>query len=169
MPTVGKVEQTKVYLGIDPGVSGGLALVSENGRSEAIPTPATERDIWEWFQWRGPNGQTVAGADYAVIERVHAMPGNGVSGMFRFGQSYGFLRACLIAAGIPFEEVEARTWQKALGISPRKIKAGESKTQFKNRLKNRAACLFPQITVTLATADALLIAEYCRRKRTGTL
>ena len=73
----------------------------------------------------------------------------------------------LIAAGIPFEEVIPRTWQKGVGITPRG--KGETKTRFKNRLKAKASQLFPKVNVTLATADALLIAEFCRRKRTGTL
>lgn len=46
---------------------------------------------------------------------------------------------------------------------------GESETQWKNRLKAKAQQLFPQQEVTLATADALLIAEFGRRKRSGTL
>jgi hypothetical protein len=104
---------------------------------------------------------------FAVIEKVHAMPGNGVSGMFKFGMSYGGLRMALIAAGIPFEEVQPRAWQKAMGIPPRS--KTESGTQWKNRLKAKAQQLYPAEKVTLAVADALLIATYCQRKQEGTL
>jgi hypothetical protein len=92
----------------------------------------------------------------------------------------------LIAAGIRFEDVPPQKWQKALGIAPRKSGktkmvssaddpkvpflctelrevGGESKTVFKNRLKAKAQQLFPEQKVTLATADALLLLEYCTR------
>jgi Holliday junction resolvasome RuvABC endonuclease subunit len=103
----------------------------------------------------------------AVIEHVHAMPKQGVSSTFKFGVGYGGLRMALIAASIPFEEVTPRTWQKALGVVVRK--KTETKTQFKNRLKAKAQQLFPRESITLKTADALLIAEYCRRKQLGLL
>ena len=178
MPTVGKVENApKVYLGIDPGASGGLAALWAWGTECCTsPMPETETDTWDWLRTKwgkyeaNPSVATVNIVQrFAIIEKVHAMPGNGVSGMFKFGQNYGFLRACLIAAGIPFEDVDPRTWQKALGISSRKTRSGETKTQWKNRLKAKAQQLFPSEKVTLATADALLIAEYCRRKCEGKL
>ena len=163
MPTVGKVKKVStVYLGIDPGASGGLALVADNGHCISLAMPKTERDIWEWFQQFIP---TFTARTVAVIEQVHAMPGNGVAGMFKFGQSYGFLRACLIAASIPFTSVTPQTWQKGVGIC--KGKRIKTKTQHKNLLKSRAQELFPTQKVTLATADAILLAEYCRRFHQG--
>jgi hypothetical protein len=66
-----------------------------------------------------------------------------------------------------FDEVTARSWQKALEILPRKKAEGNS--QWKNRLKGKAQQLFPNIAsqITLLTTDALLIAEFCRRKHKG--
>ncbi len=149
------------YIGIDPGASGGLAGVGIN--DIAIPMPGTERDIWEWIKLKDDKDT------FAVIEKVQGYIGNGHPGstMFKFGQSYGGLRMALIAAGIPFEEVQPQKWQKALGITTRGRE--ESKGEFKNRLKARAQQLFPSIKVTLATADAILIAEYCRRFKEGKL
>ena len=179
------VAPQRIYLGIDPGASGGLAEIGVAQRQycKVVAMPGTERDIWEWIEER------MVGV--AVIEKVHAMPGNGVSGMFKFGMGYGGLRMALIAAGIPFEEVTSQAWLRALGIPFRKphtkvrqveIKKGKNKgklreeryggetdTEFKNRLKAKAQQLFPGIQVTLKTADALLIALYCRRKHEGTL
>ncbi len=150
-----------MYLGIDPGVSGGLAFVTAQGDVAATPMPATERDIWDWLcDARGQSGRPVR----AVIEKVggfiqgNASPG---SAMFRFGASYGGLRMALVAAGIPFEEVTPQAWQKALSVPPRK--KTESKTAWKNRLKAKAQQEFPQEKVTLKTADALLLALYCMR------
>lgn len=163
MPHVVRLEESKgVYVGIDPGASGGLATVGAD--LQAVGMPGTELDVWVWMS-------VEPRPEFAVIEKVGGytqaggpQPG---SAMFKFGQSYGGLRMALVAAGIPFDEVTPQTWQKGLGVTPRG--KTESKTQFKNRLKARAQQLFPSVKVTLATADALLIAEFCRRKRTGTL
>lgn len=151
----------EAFIGIDPGQSGGLALLWGE-HSNLTPIPATEADVWMWFQdmlWRG--------GCIAVVERVHAFPKQGVSSTFKFGVGYGGLRMALTAAGIPFEDVAPHQWQKALGIPKRK--RNETARQWKNRLKAKAQQLFPQENITLATADALLIAEYCRRKHTGIL
>lgn len=156
----------KIYIGVDPGASGGMAVLRESG-AEAVAMPDTEFDIWDWFSTLRLTGDDIP---FAVIEKVggfiQGSPQPG-SAMFKFGASYGGLRMALVAAGIPFEEVTPQAWQKALGIAKRK--SNESKSQFKNRLKARAQQLFPDYKITLATCDALLLAEYCRRKRTGTL
>ena len=55
-----------------------------------------------------------------------------------------------------------RTWQKGLSIQPKRKE--ESKTQFKNRQKGLAQQMHPDIKVTLATADAILIAEYLKKQ-----
>lgn len=154
-----------VWIGIDPGASGGLAYIWGH-RVEARHMSTTELDIWEWFVklpkpfWAE---QQCFGQVFAVVEKVQgfigiAQPG---SAAFKFGFNAGFLRGCLVASGIPFEEVPPQRWQKALGVTPRK--KSESKTQWKNRLKQHAERLFPNIKITLATADALLMAEYARR------
>ena len=145
------------YLGIDPGASGGLALIN-GAHCMAHGMPATERDLWERLKaWDA--------VTMCCIEKVGGyMPGskgNIGSAMFKFGQSYGFLRGCLTAAGIPYEEVHPAKWQRSLGIAPRGRE--EPKNHFKNRLKQKAQQLFPKLQVTLCTADALLIAEHCRR------
>jgi hypothetical protein len=151
-----------IYLGIDPGASGGLACLSLDP-VDAVPLGnMTPQDVWHWFHFLSGRKDV-----FAAIEKVHAMPGNGVAGMFRFGVGYGELRMALIAAAIPFEEVTPQKWQNSLSI-PKRAK-GEEAAPWKRRLKAKAQSLFPDVKVTLATADALLIAEWCRRKRTGTL
>lgn len=169
------------FLGIDPGLSGGLAAICGND-VVTIPMPETERDIFDWM-----TSSRDLLVSFAVIERVHAMPGNGVASMFKFGQNYGSLRMALVAAEIPFEEIQPRGWQKALGILPRKphtgvvvvlnkkgkeVKrkvGGETDSEWKNRLRAKAQQFFPKVNITLATADALLIALYCKRQQEGTL
>ena len=147
------------YVGIDPGQSGGIAVLC-GGTVDAHKMPETERDIWQIFK-------DVEMPCIAVIEKVHSMPDQGVASSFKFGRGYGFLRGCLIAGGIPFEEVTPQAWIKGLAI-PSKAKT-ETRTQWKNRLKAMAQQLYPDLKVTLATADALLIATYNKRKHEGTL
>lgn len=151
MPKIGKL-----YAGIDPGASGGIAVIQGDGSLvECVKMPPTEKDIFECL--------ANCKADFAYLEKVHSMPGQGVSSTFKFGVSYGGLRMALIASSIKFEEVTPRTWQKFLGVSAKG--KHESKTQFKNRLKAKAQQLFPELKITLAICDALLLAEYCRRLR----
>jgi len=146
------------YIGVDPGGSGAIAAIDEDGLIFAVhKNDATERDVWEFV--KDVKAQT-KGECFAVIERVGAMPGQGVHSMFVFGQSYGFLRGLLIAAEIPFVEVSPAKWQQALGCPTR---GKLSKTQHKNRLKAKAQQRWPHVKMTLAIADALLLAEYARR------
>ena len=92
---------------------------------------------------------------FATIEAVHAFPKQGVSSTFKFGVNYGLLRGLMIAGAIPFEEVSPLKWQREMAC----LSKGD-----KNITKARAQQLFPGIKITHATADALLIAEYARRK-----
>lgn len=145
-----------IAIGIDPGASGGIARVGP-GESFATRMPGTEADIWEQFRGRDVR------CYHAFIEQVHAMPGQGVSSTFKFGASYGALRMALVAAGIPFEAVSPGKWQREFGLVFTKA-MGLSPTEKKRRHKARAQELFPAIKVTLATCDALLIAEWGRRQ-----
>lgn len=150
------MKEAKVYIGIDPGQAGGIALLGEDS-VEVHKMPATEHDIWEIF------AATWSLKYFALIEKVHSMPGQGVASTFKFGKGYGFLRGCLVAAGCPFDEVTPQKWQRGLDIPKRKTT--ETKTQFKNRLKQKAQQLYPTVDVTLATADAILIAHYAKNCR----
>jgi hypothetical protein len=158
-----RVDLPRAFLGIDPGIKGGLAVVHERGYVlELTKMPQTERDVWEWVSMASHI------SSYAMIENVHSMPEQGIVGAFTFGRGYGGLRMGLIAAGIPFEEITPQSWVKGIGITKRNSKT-ESKTVWKNRLKARAQQLFPGIKITLFTSDAILIAEYCRRRHLGLL
>lgn len=146
------------YIGVDPGWTGGLAWVDSKGKTaECVQMPKTERDIWDWF--------TEIPGHVGIIEKVHAMPKQGVSSTFKFGHSYGFLRCALISTDVSFQEVTPRTWQKGLEIPPKK--KTETGSQWKQRLKGFAQQLFPNVKVSLKAADSLLIAEFCRRKNEG--
>lgn len=148
----------KRFIGIDPGKSGSLIVLGNDFSSTmgAISfRTATERDIWYELASL-EDGQTVA-----VLENVSAMPSDGKAAAFKFGQSYGLLRGLLIASGIPFCEVTPAKWLAHFNLRKGK---NETKTAWKNRHKARAEELFPGSKITHATADALLLATYCRQK-----
>ncbi len=139
------------YLGIDPGNSGALALVDSDGAHiDTIRLKGTPRDVWAWLdECRG----SIA---FAVLEKVHSMPRQGVASSFKFGESFGFCQGMLTAAGVRFEFATPQKWQKAM-----QCRTGGDK----NISKARAQALFPGIKITHAIADALLIADYARRLR----
>ena len=147
-------------IGIDPGGSGGIAIIYPD-HVEAYKMPATERDVFDLLKvvpTRSPDN----GRD-AYIERVSAMPGQGVTSMFKFGVSYGGLRMACIAAGLRLTDVPPGVWQKPFRLPTQKKVGNVAK---KNAHKARAQELFPGLKITHATADALLIAEYGRRQAT---
>lgn len=148
----------KLYIGIDPGMSGGFAVITPDGVSKAFKMPKTEHDINRLIA----HLTSFDCERHVYLEAVGVMPGNGAVSMFKFGKGYGFLRGCLIANKIPFEDVRPQKWQKGLGVVPRNKKKGETKTEFKNRLKAMAQQKHPELKITLATADAILICEYSK-------
>ena len=89
-----------------------------------------------------------------VLQRVRAMPRQGVSSTFKFGTSYGFCRGLLVSFSVPFEDVTPWKWQRELKC----LSKGD-----KNVTKAAAQRLFPDQKVVHATADAMLLAEYARR------
>jgi hypothetical protein len=158
------------WMGIDPGMSGGLAVLGDDGPLIVVKTPPTEGDLARLFE----TAIAPLGIASCLIEAVHSFPEQGVASAFTFGRGAGILIGLLLAHKIRFEEIQPTAWQKLLGIPPRvklpkKPKpllvypAEESHTQWKNRLRAKAQQLFPGVEVTMAVADALLIAEACRR------
>jgi hypothetical protein len=147
-----------MWLGIDPGASGGIAVLSLEHVLTTWKMPETEHDISNVFA-------SIRGLiSFAMIESVHSLPKQGVSSTFAFGRNYGFLRGMLVGHKIPFEDVTPGKWQAALRV--RAIK-DEAKTDHKNRLKGLAQQLFPHHHMTHAIADASLIVEYVYRVRKG--
>lgn len=150
-----------IYIGIDPGVSGGIAAIDFDGCVvAATKMPGTEQDILDALASIDPSSRA-----RAVLERVNAgVFGHGKSGQrmgvtsaFTFGCGVGGLRMALTARAIPFNEVSPLAWQSNLQCRTK----GD-----KNVSKRRAQQLFPGIKITHATADALLLAEFCRRINT---
>jgi hypothetical protein len=144
-----------IHIGVDPGISGGIAILGIKGAAQAYKMPSTSRDLWELIQ------EIKMAADFeshqisATLESVSSSPQMGVVSAFTFGNGFGHLEMALTAAGIPFERVRPQVWQKALGCMTKGNK---------NITKAKAQEMFPNLKVTHATADALLIAEYGKRQ-----
>ncbi len=144
-----------IYIGVDPGKGGGIAAVDETGRViTSVKMPETPRDLLELL-W----GFDEKSYQHAVIEKVHSSPQMGVASAFTFGKGYGSLLVALTAARIPFDEVQPA----GKGFGERDSNAA------KNFTKARAQQLFPEVKVTHSLADALLLAEYCRRAQRETV
>lgn len=141
-----------IYLGIDPGKSGAIGVQWDDGfPPNAIALSKTPVDVIEQLRDVADVGYV---ASIAIIEKVHSSPQMGVKSAFTFGQSYGWLLGVLDALRIPYEFVTPQKWQKAMGC----LTGGD-----KNVSKAAAQRLWPNLKITHANADALLIAEYCRR------
>jgi len=154
----------KVSIGIDPGSSSGgiTSIIETSGGLKEVSnirlSKSTHADIVNYFKtiMECIEPETQA---RIVIERVSAMPGQGVSSMFKFGKGTGFLEACCSWSLISWEEKTPRTWQKSFGMKKDK---DEASNKWKGRLKQRAEMIFPNTKITLEEADSYLIAEYCR-------
>ncbi len=160
-----------IYLGIDPGTSGSATVLSEKGTAIAYSdgrlrslsfAKSSHYEMAEWF--KGISGEEVV----AVLEKVHAMPGQGVSSMFTFGLNTGFVKGLLVANQIAFTELHPKTWQKKLGIPGRNTKS-ESKEQFKARLVKVAQGKWPRYAsqINKGNADSMLLAAALRLTELG--
>ena len=147
-----------ISIGIDVGKSGGVAIIdsikSKNAPIQAVKCPETVKDmskVIEWHKWESRDM-------LCVIEKVHSMPKQGVKSMFTFGKNFGQWLGILTAFEIPYIEVPPQKWMKYYGAMPKE------KKERKTHLKHLAQSLYPTVNVTLHTADAILMAHYCRHE-----
>ena len=145
-----------MIMGIDPGWSGGVAVIDREGKATAKGfTKMTEGDISECLEEFAKVRFGDHHLDMCYIEKVWGMNRAGVkqatSGAFKFGHNYGFTRGCLRTLRIPLIEVSSMKWQTALSCRT----GGD-----KNVTKAKAQQLYPSLKITHAIADALLIATY---------
>lgn len=150
-----------LILGIDPGLSGALAFLDTTTDAVVIMDMPTVEVVRNGKTKREVSAALIAdlvagkGVVQAFVERVSAMPGQGVSSMFSFGRSVGVLEGVLAAYEIPTTLVTPQAWMKAMNV-----RAG------KDGSRERAMQLFPQYADQFARkkdngrSDAVLIAKY---------
>lgn len=148
-----------IVMGIDPGLSGGLALVSDSGvLAERMPTVHLHgkgsidlADLGRYINLWEP--------ELVIIEEQQSMPKQGVSSSFRTGMNYGILLGFTTGKGIPLETVSARVWKKALKVPADKDAARAIATR-----------LFPDASHAWSlkcedgVAEAALLAHYGRQR-----
>lgn len=153
-------------MGIDPGATGAIAVLDTDEMSVVIIDMPTTKIK------RGP--RTVNQVDavalshalrphaddcFAVVEKVHSMPGQGVASTFSFGRAAGVLEGVLAALGIPFSLIPPQTWTKSM-----RLFGG------KDGSRSRAQELFPDQAHLFSRkkddgrADAALIACYAAER-----
>jgi crossover junction endodeoxyribonuclease RuvC len=147
------------YLGIDPGKSGAIAMVDKHGMTmDWIGLHETQSDIWKFVKLYA------RAIDWAIVEKVGARPGNGLSSTWKFAQSYGAALAMLIAADIPHEQHSPVKWQRRMGLIRPKLTNAEKKKVNKAKAQE---VFRNSINIIHRNADAFLIAEYARRIHLG--
>ena len=146
-----------IIAGIDPGKSGGLALHNPgNGVLWVHPVPLVGDTVNE-PEWAGTWGNELRYADHIFIEKVGAMPGQGVTSMFNFGKVYGFVIALAAASGRPYSFVTPQVWRKTVGL-PNGAPKGSSRARASQLFPNEAH--FWKLAKHDGLAEAALIAYH---------
>ncbi|MDC2987639.1 crossover junction endodeoxyribonuclease [Candidatus Pelagibacter sp.] len=153
-----------LIIGIDPGISGSICFFKDGRILEVIEMPVMTEGK--------KNKKQVNGAQIyneflkrinkkedeirVVIEQVSAMPGQGVTSMFNFGQSFGILKGICSAMQLPMFFVRPAKWKKYFNLI----------NSQKDASRTRAIEIFPYFSTQLSKkkdsnkADAILIASF---------
>ena len=154
-----------LIIGIDPGINGAICLFKDGKIVDVFEMPkmavgkknksqVNASQIFNEIQ------KAIEGEDktkvIAVIEQVSAMPGQGVTSMFNFGQSYGILKGICSAIQLPMFFVRPAKWKKYFNLI----------NSQKDASRTRAIEIFPYFSTQLSKkkdsnkADAILIASF---------
>jgi hypothetical protein len=110
----------RIIMGVDPGaVSAAYAVLrGDDASCDDVPVAGKMVDARSF-------ARLVAGElpDVAVVERVSAFPGQGVSSSFRFGQGVGLIQGVLLAHGVQLIEVTPGMWKRFFRLGPDKEEA----------------------------------------------
>ena len=152
-----------IIFGIDPGQTGAIAVLHDGRIEQVIDMPTAARLHGKGLQVDAYmlTSKLLAAASghnqrRAVIEAVSAMPGQGVSSMFRFGESLGIVLGVLGALQIPVRWISPAKWKRAAGLTGKD----------KDTARTLALQLHPEVGDMLARkkdtgrADAICIAHF---------
>ena len=155
------------FLGVDPGLSGAFVLIGEQGELKFFDTPVQTIKAGKKLRHTMDCAEIVnilarelaEGTVMVALERVSAMPGQGVSSMFNFGMGFGMWQGILCALKLPYTLVHSTSWKSKLMRDMGKEKEASIV---------RAKQLYPQASEKLSRkkdngrADALLLAHYAK-------
>ena len=152
-------------IGIDPGLSGGIAILDDlkifdiydmhimsqgkknkNQLNSAQLVNIIKKNII-------PSGDT-----FLIVEQVSAMPGQGVTSMFNFGQTFGSIKGICAALNLPIFFVRPTKWKKHFDL------INSSKDASRTKVIEMYPSISPRLTKKkdVNKADAILIARYFR-------
>jgi crossover junction endodeoxyribonuclease RuvC len=147
--------------GIDPGLSGAICIFDvDKGMLTILDMPTVEVKSGKTMKRKLSEPMLAEllrphGIEHCALEQVGAMPGQGVSSMFSFGQSYGAIRGVLAGLQVPITMVTPAKWMKDL-----KLNGG------KDGSRQRASELFPAYAPSFSRvkdngrSDAALLAYW---------
>ncbi len=154
-----------LIIGIDPGISGAICFFENGEVKEIIDMPNMADGKKNKRQINGPQvyneissriKNTPKKEIVVVIEQVSAMPGQGVTSMFNFGQSFGVLKGICSAMQLSMRFIRPAKWKKYFGLI---------KTE-KDASRTKVIEIFPYISSQLSKkkdsnkADAILISSF---------
>ena len=154
-----------LIIGIDPGISGSICFLQDGKILDVIEMPTMTEGKKNKKQVNGSQiyNEICKRIDKIekqeiriVIEQVSAMPGQGVTSMFNFGQSFGILKGISSAMQLPMYFVRPAKWKKYFNLI----------NSEKDASRTRAIEIFPYFSSQLSKkkdsnkADAILIASF---------
>ena len=154
-----------LIIGIDPGISGAICFFESGEIKDVIDMPSMAEGKKNKRQINGPQifneidsriTDVAKKNIFVVVEHVTAMPGQGVTSMFNFGQSFGVIKGLCSAMQLPIYFVRPVKWKKYFNLI---------KTE-KDASRTKAIEIFPYISLKLSKkkdcnkADAILIASF---------
>jgi crossover junction endodeoxyribonuclease RuvC len=152
-----------IIIGVDPGINGAISIIENKKVLEVYDTPTmidgkknkrqiNSAQVSNIFKERLNLNKEVI----VVVEQVNAMPGQGVTSMFNFGQSFGVIKGICAALKLPIHFVRPAKWKKHFNL----IKTN------KDASRTKVIESYPEISSKLHRkkdsnrADAILIALY---------
>ena len=152
-----------IIFGIDPGISGAISVLENKKVIEVFDMPTmidgkknkkqvNGAQVTNIIKERLDDEKEIA----VVVEHVNAMPGQGVTSMFNFGQSFGVIKGICAALSLPIHFVRPTKWKKHFNL----IKTN------KDASRTKVIQVYPEISSKLSRkkdankADAILIARY---------
>ena len=152
-----------IIIGVDPGISGATSVVENKKILEVYDTPTMIEGKKNKRQINGAQVSNIIKERLnsnkevvVVVEHVNAMPGQGVTSMFNFGQSFGVIKGVCAALNLPIYFVRPAKWKKHFNL----IKTN------KDASRTKVIEAYPEISNKLHRkkdsnrADAILIALY---------
>jgi len=150
-------------IGIDPGLSGAIAILNDNKVLELYDMPVmaegkknkkqlNSAQLVKLLKSKINNNEEIA----VVVEQVNAMPGQGVTSMFNFGQTFGAIKGICAALGLPIFFVRPSKWKKHFDLI----------NSSKDSSRTKAIEMYPLLSDELSKkkdvnkSDAILIARF---------